>query len=153
MEVVKFADLKDEGQAWASSFCKALNENKDYAEAGKGWKGGLLMVMNPCGEIEEGLSALLDLEDGNCRGIKVLGPGEESETKPIMTATGSMYLWKELAFQEKDPIQCLMSGLLVIEGDMALAMRYARAVMELAKTAEHTDRTLLTKFDLGECPY
>ncbi|MHA1273357.1 MAG: SCP2 sterol-binding domain-containing protein [Promethearchaeota archaeon] len=147
--MVKFADLKEEGEKWASEFCKALNANPNYKAAGKGWKGALLLIMKACGEIEEDVKAFADLEDGTCKGIKVLGPDEEPPFEPIMTVTGSMYLWRQIALKEKDPIQCLMSGDLILEGDMALAMRYARAVMELANTAEKADNTLLTKYDLG----
>jgi len=147
--MVKFAELKEEGQAFASGFCKALNENKEYEAAGKGWKGALLLVMKACGEIEDDVKAFADLEGGKCKGITILGPGEEPPFEPIMKIIGPMYLWRELAFKEKDPIQCLMSGSLVLEGDMSLAMRYARATMELANSAEKTDTTLLTKYDLG----
>jgi len=147
--MVKYAELKEEGDAFASGFCKALNENKDYEDAGKGWKGALLMVMKACGEIEDDVSAYVDLEEGKCKSITVIGPDEEPPGEAIMTITGTMFLWRELAFKRKDPIQCLMTGSLVLEGDMSLAMRYARATMELANSAEYTDRTLLTKYDLG----
>jgi putative sterol carrier protein len=148
--MVKFKELKEEGEKFASSFCQALNENKDYEEAGKGWKGALLMEMKACGEIEDDIRAYVDVEDGKCRGIELLGPGDDPQEEPVMTITGTMYLWRELAFQRKDPIQCLMTGLLEIDGDMALAMRYSRAALELANSAKNTDRTLLTKFDLGD---
>lgn len=147
--MVKFEELKEDGKKFASSFCQALNENKDYEEAGKGWKGALLMEMKACGEVEDDVRAFVDVEDGKCREIKLLGPGEDLPEEPVMKITGKMYLWRELAFQRKDPIQCLMTGLLELDGDMALAMKYSRAALELANTAENTDRTLLTKFDLG----
>ncbi|MHA1264179.1 MAG: SCP2 sterol-binding domain-containing protein [Candidatus Helarchaeota archaeon] len=147
--MVKFSDLKEDADRFAADFCKALNENPDYEAAGKGWKGALLLVMKACGEIEDDIRAFLDVEDGKCRGITILAPGEDPPFEPIMTIIGSMYLWRQLAFKEKDPIQSLMSGELVLEGDTALAMRYARATMELANSAEKADRTILTKYDLG----
>lgn len=147
--MVKFEELKEDGKKFASSFCKALNESEDYANAGKGWKGALLMVMKACGEIEDDVKAFVDVEDGKCRGITLLGPGEDSPEDPAMSITGTMYIWRELAFQERDPIQALMTGVLELEGDMSLAMRFSRAALELARAAENTDRTLLTKFDLG----
>ncbi|MHA1130800.1 MAG: SCP2 sterol-binding domain-containing protein [Candidatus Helarchaeota archaeon] len=147
--MVKFADLKEDADRFAAGFCKALNENPNYEAAGKGWKGALLLVMKACGEIEDDIVAFLDVEEGKCKRIIILGPGEEPPFEPVMTITGSMYLWRELAFKEKDPIQSLMSGALVLEGDTALAMRYARATMELANSAEKADRTILTKYDLG----
>ncbi|MHA1147135.1 MAG: SCP2 sterol-binding domain-containing protein [Promethearchaeota archaeon] len=147
--MVKFAELKEEGINWANSFCKALNESKAYEEAGKGWKGALLLNMKACGEVEDDVKAFVDVEDGKCRGITVLGPGEDPPAEPVMTITGTMFVWRQLAFQERDPIQALMTGVLELDGDMSLAMRYSRAALELAKTAENTDTTLLTKYDLG----
>lgn len=147
--MVKFDELKEEGKKFASSFCKALNESKDYAEAGNGWKGALLMVMKACGEIEDDLKAFVDVEDGKCRGITLLGPNQEPPEEPVMSIIGTMYVWRELAFQERDPIQALMTGVLELDGDMSLAMRFSRAALELARAAENTDRTLLSKFDLG----
>ncbi|MHA1372568.1 MAG: SCP2 sterol-binding domain-containing protein [Promethearchaeota archaeon] len=147
--MVKFKELKEDADRFAADFCKALNENPNYKAAGKGWKGALLFVMKACGEIEDDIRAFLDLEDGNCKGITILAPDEDPPFEPIMTITGSMYLWRQLAFKEKDPIQSLMTGELVLEGDTALAMRYARATIELTNSAEKADRTILTKYDLG----
>ena len=147
--MVKFAELKEDGEKFASSFCKALNESKDYKEAGKGWKGALLMIMKACGEIEDDVKAFVDLEEGECRNITLLGPGQDPPEEPVMAITGTLLVWRELAFQERDPIQALMTGVLELDGDMGLAMKFSRAALELARAAENTDRTLLTKFDLG----
>jgi len=147
--VVKFQDLKEDAEKFAKGFCKALNENPNYNKAGKGWKGPLLLIMKASGEIEDDISAFADLEDGKCKGIKVLGPGEEPPSEPVITVSGPMYLWKAIAFKEKDPIQCLMTGLLQVDGNMNLVMKYAKATLELANTAEKTDTSLLTRYDLG----
>jgi len=152
--MVKFEDLKEIGKAWAEEFCKALNDSPEYKQAAKGWgvdfDGGMLMVMEKSGEIEDDVSAFLDLKDGKCLGITLLAPGEKPPREPIMMLRGTFLIWKKLAFKEIDPIQTLMQGLLVLEGDMNLALRYAKAAMELTNVVEKTDTSLFTNYDLGE---
>lgn len=152
--MVKFEDLIDIGKAWAAEYCKALNDSKEYEEAAKGWgvdfEGGMLLTMTKSGEIEDDVSAFANLKDGKCLGFTILAPGEKPPRDPIMSLTGSFLIWKKLAFKEIDPIQTLMQGLLKLEGDMGLALRYAKAAMELANVVENTDTTLFTKYNLGE---
>jgi len=152
--MVNYEDLEEIAKKWAQEYCEALNNSQAYDEAAKGWgidfEGSMLFVMEKSGEIEDNVSAFLDLKDGKCLSIKILKPDENPPREPIMTLKGSFLLWKKLAFREIDPIQSLMSGKLKLEGDMSLAMRYSRAAMELANATKDTDTTFLTKYDLGE---
>ncbi|MFO7797740.1 MAG: SCP2 sterol-binding domain-containing protein [Promethearchaeati archaeon] len=152
--MVNYEDLEEIAKKWAQEYCEALNNSQAYDEAAKGWgidfEGSMLFVMEKSGEIEDNVSAFLDLKDGKCLGIKILKPDEDPPREPIMTLKGSFLLWKKLAFREIDPIQSLMSGKLKLEGDMSLAMRYSRAAMELANATKDTDTTFFTKYDLGE---
>lgn len=152
--MVKFEDLKEIAEIWAEKYCKALNESKEYEEAAKGWgvdkEGGMLLVMTASGVIETDIAVFADLKDGKCLGITILAPGDKPPREPIMTLTGSFLLWKKLAFKELDPIQSLMQGDLNLEGDMNLALRYAKAAMELANVVDQIDTSLFTKFNLGE---
>lgn len=152
--MVKFVDLIDLGKAWAAEYCQALNDSPGYEDAAKGWgvdfDGGMFFIMGKCGEIEDDIASFLDLKDGKCLGITIIPPGEDPPRPPTLTLKGTFLLWRKLAFKELDPIQCLMQGTLKLEGDMGLAMKYARAAMELANVVEKTDNTLFTKYDLGE---
>ncbi len=152
--MVKFKDVIGLGKTWAAEYCKALNASKNYAAAAKGWgvafEGAMQMTMTKSGEMEDDVSAFIDLKDGRCLGIKILNPGEEPPRKPILILTAPFYIWKKLALKELDPIQSLMAGRLKLDGQMNLAMRYAKAAMELANAVENTDKTLFTKWDLGE---
>lgn len=152
--MVKYEDLIDLGKAWAAEYCQALNNSAEYADAASGWgidfEGAMLLAMTKSGEIEDDISAFADLKDGKCLGITILKPGEAPPREPIMTLTGSFLVWKQLAMKELDPIQSLMQGLLKLEGDMTLALRYAKAAMELANVVENTDTSFFTKYDLGE---
>lgn len=152
--LITFKDIEELGIAWAEEYCKALNSTPEYEEAAKGWgvdfEGAMMFIMGPAGEITFEIRAFLDLKDGKCLGIKLLQPNEEPPRAPGMTLNASMLLWKKLAFKELNPIQALMSGELKLEGEMGLAMRYSQAAMLLADVTEKTDRSLFTKFDLGE---
>ena len=152
--MVKFEDIIDLGKAWAAEYCKALNDSSEYEDAAKGWgvdfDGGMLFVMQKSGEIEDDINAFLDLKDGKCLGITIIPPGGDPPRTPTLILKGSFLLWRKLAFKELDPIQSLMQGRLQLEGEMSLAMRYARAAMELANVVETTDTSLFTKWDLGE---
>ena len=152
--MVKFEDLVELGKDWAAEYCKALNESASYEDAAKGWgvdfDGGMLFIMGKSGEIEDDIASFLDLKDGKCLGITIIPPGDNPPRPPTLTLRGSFLLCRKLAFKELDPIQCLMQGKLQLEGDMSLAMKYARAAMELANVVENTDTTLFTKYDLGE---
>lgn len=152
--MVKYEDLKDIGEAWAKEYCQALNDSSEYEEAAKGWgvdfDGAMLMSMTKSGEIEDDIAAFMDLKDGKCLGITIIPPGNKPPREPTMTLTAKFLIWRKLAFKEIDPIQSLMQGVLKLEGDMSLALRYAKAALELANVVEKTDATLFTKFDLGE---
>jgi putative sterol carrier protein len=152
--MVKFDELKEVGKKWAAEYCEALNNTPSYQEAAKGWgvdfEGGMVFIMEACGEIEDNVVSFLDLKDGECLGIQLLAPGEELPREPIMTLSAPFSTWRKLAFKEIDPIQCLMQGKLKLDGDMSLAMRYARAAMELANAVEKTDTSFFTQYDLGE---
>ncbi|GAB4313120.1 MAG: SCP2 sterol-binding domain-containing protein [Promethearchaeota archaeon] len=154
VDVVKFDELKPVGEKWAAEFCKALNESPEYEEAGKGWgvefDGGMLFVMEACGEIEDDLQAFLDLKDGKCLGIRVLAPGEAPPREPALTVTAPFLTWRKIATHEVGPVQAIMQGLLGLKGDMGLAMRYSRAAVELANAVDQTDTTIFTKYDLGD---
>ncbi|TXT66977.1 MAG: hypothetical protein BAJALOKI1v1_220010 [Promethearchaeota archaeon] len=151
--MVKFDELKEIGKKWAAEYCEALNNTPSYQEAAKGWgidfEGAMVFVMEASGEIEDDIVSFLDLKNGKCLGIKILSPGEKPPREPIMTLSAPFLTWRHLAFKEIDPIQSLMQGKLKLEGDMSLAMRYARAAMELANAVEKTDTSFFTRFDLG----
>nr|MDO8086073.1 SCP2 sterol-binding domain-containing protein [Candidatus Sigynarchaeum springense] len=152
--MVKFAEIEQMGKAWAAQYCKALNASATYAKVAKGWgltfDGGMLFVMEKCGEMEDDITAFLDLKDGKCLGITIVAPGKEPPRKPILTLRAPMLTWRRIIFKEIDPIGAIMQGKLALTGEMTLVMRYTRAAVELVNVTENTDRALFTKFNLGD---
>ncbi|TFG01366.1 MAG: SCP2 sterol-binding domain-containing protein [Promethearchaeota archaeon] len=98
--------------------------------------------------MEDDIRVFLDLKGGKCLDIKVLRPNENPPRDTILSLKAPMLTWKMLAFGELDPITGLMQNKLKVDGDMGLAMRYSKAALELAKSVEDTDRTILTKYKL-----
>ncbi|TXT60324.1 MAG: hypothetical protein BAJALOKI1v1_1280002 [Promethearchaeota archaeon] len=150
--MVSFLELKPEANKFAENYKEALNNNTEYATAAKDWgveqEGAMVLIFEASGEIEDDIKIYLDLKAGKCLDIKILKIDEEPPKEPILTVRAPMPTWKKIAFQELEVIKGLMQNLLKLEGDMGLAMRYAKAAAELANTLEKTDRTLLTKYKL-----
>nr|MDO8109943.1 SCP2 sterol-binding domain-containing protein [Candidatus Sigynarchaeota archaeon] len=151
---VSFADVKPIADAWVKEYANALNQNAKYARAAKGWgvsfDGSLMFVMEKSGEVDTDINIFIDLKDGKCLDARLLAPGENPPRKPGMTLRCPLWMWKQVAFKEIEPISAIMQNKMKLEGDMKLAMRYASAAMELANTVEKTDRTLFTKFNIGK---
>lgn len=152
--MVKFNEIKDMAVEWSKEYCKALNDSAEYKEAAAGWgvefEGAMLFVMGASGELEDDITAFIDLKDGECLGISVLEPGEDPPREPGMELKAPLSTWKKLAFKDLNPVQALMTGELQLEGDMQLAMKYSQAAMMLADLTDKTDRSIFTKYDVGD---
>ena len=152
--VVRYKDIKDMATAWANEYAEALNNSEAYGRAAKKWgvdfDGSMLFVYLPSGELTDEFSVFLDLAEGKCLSTTVLGPGEEPPRVPTMRISAPMSKWKRVIFREVDPVSALMQGILTLEGDMSLAMRFSQAAIELVNATEQTDRTLFTQYDYGK---
>ncbi|MBD3230912.1 MAG: hypothetical protein GF329_22225 [Candidatus Lokiarchaeota archaeon] len=152
--MVSFEDIKEMAISWSKEYCQALNDSDEYKEAAKGWgvdfEGAMLFIMGASGELEDNITAFIDLKDGECLGITVLAPGEDPPRKPGMELKAPLSIWKKLAFKDLNPVQALMTGELQLEGDMQLAMKYSQAAMMLADLTEKTNRSIFTKYDVGD---
>jgi putative sterol carrier protein len=151
--MVSFNDLKGKANAWALEYSNALNASKAYARAGKKWgldfDGAMMFVFQASGEVAEDFSVFLDLKEGKCLGVKLLGPAEKPPRPAPMVIKAPMSTWKSVIFKELDPVAALMQAKLALTGDMSLVMRFAQAAIELVNATEQTDRSLFTQYNLG----
>lgn len=142
---------------WLEEYCKMLNQNKEYKEAGKGWGVGwngdfIFQIENiPVDKISfEDLPAdlakqlkeyvingtsysYIQLEDGECKGTCLIKDPKEVEVGFIMK--GPYENWKKLTKGEIDPIRGLLTRKFKLEGSMAKVMRYTRAASLMTKTS------------------
>jgi putative sterol carrier protein len=137
--LVGFEDLKSLSSDFTEEYCKAINENSDYAKAARGWgvgfEGSILYIMEASGEIEDDISIYMDLKDGKCLSIKLLAPNKEPQRKPGLIIRGSLVIWNKIATRKITAMNAIMSGKLKLEGQINLIMRYSQAAMILAKIA------------------
>ncbi|MFX0058689.1 MAG: SCP2 sterol-binding domain-containing protein [Candidatus Hodarchaeota archaeon] len=152
--MVQFKDLKKISGNFTEEYCKAINENSEYAKVAKGWgvgfEGSTLYLMEASGEIEDSIGIFMDLRDGKCLGIKLLAPDAKPPRKPGLLVKGSLAIWNEIAIRQITAISAIMSGKLKLEGNINLVMRYSKAAMILAKIAgkQKFFKTLFTQFKL-----
>ncbi|WP_069807650.1 SCP2 sterol-binding domain-containing protein [Vulcanisaeta thermophila] len=59
---------------WAEAYCKALNDNPEYREAGKGWKWDVALVaVNIPDNVTSAVARILGLPDPRTLGVTVRG--------------------------------------------------------------------------------
>ncbi|MFW9938409.1 MAG: SCP2 sterol-binding domain-containing protein [Candidatus Thorarchaeota archaeon] len=137
--MVRFEDLKYLSGDFTEQYCKAINDNSEYAKAAKGWgvdfEGSILYLMEASGEIEDDISIYMDLKNGKCLGIKLLAPNERPPRNPGLIIKGSLLIWNEIATRQITAMNAIMSGKLKLEGKINLIMRYSQAAKILAKIA------------------
>ncbi|MGQ9624177.1 MAG: SCP2 sterol-binding domain-containing protein [Candidatus Bathycorpusculaceae bacterium] len=142
---------------WLEEYCKMLNQNKEYREAGKGWGIGwngdfVFQIENiPVdkvafeklpSDVAEGLReyvingtaySYLRLKDGECLEARPIK--DPKEVQAGFVQKGPYENWKKITRGELDPTRALLTGKFKLEGDMAKVMRYSRAANLMAKIA------------------
>ncbi|MGQ9461053.1 MAG: SCP2 sterol-binding domain-containing protein [Candidatus Bathyarchaeaceae archaeon] len=140
---------------WLEEYRKALNQSKEYKEAGKGWGVGwngdfIFQIENipvdkisikdlpadAAKELKEyiinGTSySYIQLKDGECLGARPLKDPKEVQVGFIMK--GPYENWKKLTKGQLDPTRALLARQFTLVGDMAKVMRYTRAANLMTK--------------------
>jgi putative sterol carrier protein len=151
-------------KAWLEEYRKALNQSKEYKEAGKGWGVGwngdfIFQIENipidkisvkdlpadAAKELKEyiinGTSySYIQLKDGECLGARPLKDPKEVQVGFIMK--GPYENWKKLTKGQLDPTRALLARQFTLVGDMAKVMRYTRAANLMTKISS----TIKTEF-------
>jgi putative sterol carrier protein len=144
-------------------YVKALNENKDYAEGGKGWgvdfNGNWLWVLEgfPIDKIDleklpedyrkelqehvvgGNVYVFVEQKDGKCLGYSIPKSPEEvkdAEAKAGFKLSGAYDPhWKALGKGEADATRLVMTGKMKLVGDMSKVMRWIKMVTVMPKIA------------------
>ncbi|MFX1574814.1 MAG: SCP2 sterol-binding domain-containing protein [Promethearchaeota archaeon] len=134
-------------EEWVKAFCKAVNENQNFREAGgpegvppDGWEGDFLFIVEPSGNLDHEIKMFVGLYHGECTGARVLKEGEEVETAFVYS--GLYDAWVQLLKQELDPIRGLLAGKFKLKGDMAKILKATRAAQELVVSSTMIDTEL-----------
>ncbi|MBD3214703.1 MAG: sterol carrier protein [Candidatus Lokiarchaeota archaeon] len=129
--------MKFATEEWAKAYCKAINENPDYAEAASWWEGDFVFIIEPSGNLDHEIHMFVGLFHGECTGARILAEGEETDAEFIFS--GPYDNWLKVLKKELDPIQGLMSGKFKLKGNMAKVMRATKAAQELVNSTTVID--------------
>ena len=118
---------------WAQLFKDEVNKSAVYRQAAKGWKWrvGLVVEAEPDRNFPESRGIVMDLFEGEARGIAV-GPADEARACDfVITAPYSR--WKQVAMKELDATRGMLQGKLKLKGDLPTIVRYTKASQELTE--------------------
>jgi putative sterol carrier protein len=118
---------------WAGLFEEQINKSNVYKAAAKGWKWtvGLVVEAEPDKHFPETRGVVMDLFDGQARGIKV-GPAADAQ-KCDFVVTAPYSRWKQVATKELDATKGMLQGKLKLKGDLPTIVRYTKATQELTE--------------------
>lgn len=150
---------------WMDEYCKALNQNKEFEQAGKGWgvewNGDFIFQVegipidkidmeaakkglpkNVVASIQEQMEKYVVGGTGlgytKLKDGKCLGAGLLKDLKEMEAGfimSGPYENWKKLTKGELDAVRGVLSGRFKLQGDMSKIMRYMRASTIMTKTA------------------
>ena len=127
-------------QAWTQAFKDALNSNPDYAEAGKEWTHGpVLMVVAPDESrgITKPMGMLIDVHAGTCREA-VYDEADVLRDRASFVIEADFDRWKSVLRGEVDPIKAMMQGLLrLTKGHLPTIIKYVQSSRQLVVSAQH----------------
>jgi putative sterol carrier protein len=118
---------------WATQFQDEINKSSSYKAAARGWKWtvGLVIEAEPDKNVPESVGVVLDLFDGEARGVKVGTAADAQKCDFVITATYSR--WKQVATKQLDAIKGMLTGKLKLKGDLPTIVRYTKASQELTE--------------------
>ena len=127
-------------EAWASAYQDAINQNPEYARAGKDWTHGkvaLVVRADPSIDIEQDMAVLLDVNAGSCNAATYMA-GEQARASAAFAVEGPYDNWKQLIVENLDPIKALMQGRFKLtKGHLPTLIRYVESSKQLLSSAQN----------------
>src|SRR5512143_2492228 len=92
---------------WLKSLDDKLNSDEKYAHIARKWEGDLYFVIEPQGNLEEGVIYYLDLWHGKCRGTEVVG--DLAAHRPAFTLRAGYHNFAAILQGKLDPMQAMLT--------------------------------------------
>lgn len=120
---------------WFHHYRDAINDSDAHREAARGWVADITYVIEAEPElgVNEDTYAWMDLADGECREVKLVPQDEGERADYVIRAPYSR--WKDVIAGRLDPVKGMISGRLVLRGDLHEITRYVDAARELVSIA------------------
>ncbi len=123
---------------WTDAYKDAVNNNPEYAEAGKDWTHGtvaLVVKADPTIGIEKDMAMLLDVHQGKCRSTTYTD-AETAKQEAAFVVEAVYDLWKEVIDGTLDPTKGMMQGKLKLtKGHLPTMIRYVQSSKQLVASA------------------
>ena len=116
-------------EEWIQSLMKELNNSQSYKEAAKNWEGDFYFIIEPEGNVKEGVIYYMDLWHGECRSASVVI--DVNEKNPEFRISAPLGKWRRVIEKQLDPIQGMVTRQLIINGNLMKIMKTPKAAMEL----------------------
>lgn len=130
---------------WTAAYRAAVNDNPQYASAGKDWTHGpvaLVVRADAAIDLPEDMAVLLDVHAGQCREATYTTASTAREAASF-AVEGPYDNWKKLIVNNEDPIKALMQGKFKLtKGHLPTIIRYVESSKQLLASAQ----TVTTEF-------
>jgi len=123
-------------EEWGEQYKDAINASEAYAEAGKDWHHGSVVLVLEKEEaigLNEDWGVWLGIDGGKCHEIKKVTVEEAAEAPFVISA--SYARWKQVIHKELDPVKGMMQGKLKLKGHLPTIVRFVKASQELVECA------------------
>lgn len=112
---------------WTEALRIALNNSRDYREAGKPWTFGavaMIVQSDPESGLEHDAGIVLHVHGGECQGARFV-EGDSDPADAEFVIVGSYARWKDVIQGKLDPIKGMMEGKLKLaRGHLPTIIRF-----------------------------
>lgn len=124
---------------WAAELKNQINRNQEYKNSSEGWNWLLILSIK---DNQDKQSLLLDLNNGECRGIQMASVDDINKCHFIISAGKDT--WKKILAGSLSAMQAMMMKSLTIDkGNMSELLPYVNSLKELLNSAMKIE----TEFD------
>jgi putative sterol carrier protein len=129
-------------EEWLKELETKLNTDKKYADIAKNWEGDIFIIIEPKGNLKEGLTFFLDLWHGKCRKVE-FKPQADSHPTPTFTLTANYEDIKDIMTGKLNPMTAMMTMKLKVKGNMGYMMRNVPTVLDFVRCAQEVTKEIL----------
>jgi len=129
-------------EEWLQGLETKLNSDSRYSEIAKSWEGDLLFLIEPDGNLKEGLTFYLDLWHGQCRKVEYK-PAPEAHPNPSFILTAAYKDITAILMGKLSPMTAMMTSRLKVKGSMGYMMRNVPTVLDFVRVAREVTTEIL----------
>jgi putative sterol carrier protein len=133
--------IKFPSPEWLKSLDDKLNSDEKYAHVARKWEGDMYFVIEPQGNLSEGVIYYLDLWHGKCRSTEVVA--DLATHRPAFTLRAGYHNFAAILQGKLDPMQAMLTRKLDVKGNMAYMMRNVPTVLDFVRCAREVTSSIV----------